>query len=88
MSRVCERHTVLFVDGSPLLLVDIKRDHFGKICRGRVVNGGWDLTIKNNILFCDEQPQGKFSTIEEINVSSRSSDYNLIILAAKRKKNT
>lgn len=76
--------TVLYLDGSALLLSEIRRS--GRITHAYVVNGGWWLVLKGNKAQARDGNGGvvtrwAFQTYEEVQTNARG-DYNAVIASA------
>lgn len=78
--------TVLFINGSPLMLEDIKWNPDGSIKSGYVVNGEWKLTITNGIMYAAGSRIKTITALELVGVESYLSDYNVVIDKAKQKR--
>jgi hypothetical protein len=84
---------LLLYDGKPLLLTQIKRDKTGDILSGYVVNGNWDLHIKDDWMFAchvnDTIPVTRFKPQKRQELpwpdDLKSNDYNHIIYAIMEK---
>jgi hypothetical protein len=75
--------TVIFVDGSPLWLSGIRRYATGRVSKGYVINGSWELTLGTDTLYAfanngwetyliTERP---YSTYEEVTIEGCYSEY-------------
>lgn len=88
---------VLYCHGSPLLLIDIKRDANGRIKEGWVVNGAWQYERLANTAAAKENITGFVvnqwhQTIDdELEVpvvgSFRFEEYNEVIASANESRN-
>ena len=59
--------TVLYIDGSPLLLIDIKRRFSdNRIIGGHVVNGNWKLKLSDTILYAFESFRNQYGWGDEL----------------------
>lgn len=93
---------VLYIDDSPFLLTDIKRNKsYDKIIEGYVVNGDWLMKLTDDTVYAFEQFRNtygwgdklvlrneyKYKTYEEIYVDVKGS-YNEIIAASDELRRT
>jgi hypothetical protein len=88
---------VLYLDGSPLYLNEIKRNASGKIIHGHVINGDWELRLNNTEVYAFEEhaarygwgdalvlrSQQEYSTYEEYETDVVG-DYNDVINATDK----
>jgi hypothetical protein len=88
--------TVLYIDGSPLYLTEIKRSANGKIIHGHVKNGDWELRLNSTEVYAFEdhtrygwgddlvlRSQQEYSTYEEYETDVVG-DYNTVIAATNK----
>lgn len=88
--------TVLYIDNSPLLLSDIKRNANDRIIHGHVVNGAWELRLSDDLLYAFEDltrygwssemyqhSMLPYTTYEEVLVEGHQ-DYNVVINNANK----
>lgn len=59
-------HLVLYIDDSPLLLSDIKRNVRGKIISGHVENGNWHLKLSNTVLYAFQRFRDQYGWGNEL----------------------
>lgn len=89
---------VLYIDDSPFLLTDIKRNKsYNKVIEGHVVNGNWLMKLSSTTIYAFEEfaahygwgdelvlrNECEYETYEEVEVDV-SGDYSEIIKAADK----
>lgn len=82
------KRVVIFYDGSPLLLSEIKRDENGLVRSGYVENGHWKLRVISNRFqaYDGEQLKNEWQVLTVLEVKipdSIKGDYNLVIEYAR-----
>jgi nitrate reductase beta subunit len=90
------KRSVLFIDGNPLYVENIKRN--GDVLNARVINGAWALRIKGKVAYAKSGRQvvnkWGFAVLEEVEIPDDKDfsydpwgrDYNAAIQWAKKQR--